>query len=158
MLHNLPHILILIDLISAEPVLSYISIMHSFKICILFRCIKQTKILEKINSITNLFKNLVKTLALPLRAMHMYTHTELCIYYLEIHRHPENFRPSEISLIPIRWAEMKKVNSRECWQECRAFGTLVNPLQYSCLENPMDRGAWRATVLGVAKSQTGLSD
>ena len=28
------------------------------------------------------------------------------------------------------------------------------PLQYSCLENPMDRGAWRATVHGVAKSQT----
>ena len=33
-----------------------------------------------------------------------------------------------------------------------------NPLQYSCLENPMDRGAWWATVHGVAKSQTGLSD
>ena len=29
-----------------------------------------------------------------------------------------------------------------------------NPLQYSCLENPMDRGAWRATVQGVTKSQT----
>ena len=29
-----------------------------------------------------------------------------------------------------------------------------NPLQYSCLENPMDRGAWRATVLAVAKSWT----
>ena len=29
-----------------------------------------------------------------------------------------------------------------------------NPLQYSSLGNPMDRGAWRATVLGVAKSQT----
>ena len=29
-----------------------------------------------------------------------------------------------------------------------------NPLQYSCLENPMDRGAWWATVHGVAKSQT----
>ena len=29
-----------------------------------------------------------------------------------------------------------------------------NPLQYSCLENPMDRGPWRATVHGVAKSQT----
>ena len=27
-----------------------------------------------------------------------------------------------------------------------------NPLQYSCLENPMDRGAWRATVHSVAKS------
>ena len=29
-----------------------------------------------------------------------------------------------------------------------------NPLQYSCLENPIDRGAWRTTVHGVAKSQT----
>ena len=33
-----------------------------------------------------------------------------------------------------------------------------NTLQYSCLENPMDRGAWRAAVHGVAKSQTQLSD
>ena len=32
------------------------------------------------------------------------------------------------------------------------------PLQYSCLENPMDRGAWWAAVHGVAKSQTRLSD
>ena len=29
-----------------------------------------------------------------------------------------------------------------------------NPLQYSCLENPMDRGAWQAAVHGEAKSQT----
>ena len=29
-----------------------------------------------------------------------------------------------------------------------------NPLQYSCLENPMDRGAWQATVCGVAKNWT----
>ena len=28
-----------------------------------------------------------------------------------------------------------------------------NPLQYSCLGNPMDRGAWRATVHGVTKNQ-----
>ena len=33
-----------------------------------------------------------------------------------------------------------------------------NPLQYSCLQNPMDRGAWWATVHGVTKSQTRLSD
>ena len=33
-----------------------------------------------------------------------------------------------------------------------------NPLHYSCFRNPMNRGAWRATVLGVAKSQTQLSD
>ena len=32
-----------------------------------------------------------------------------------------------------------------------------NPLQYSCLENPMNRGAWRAAVHGVAKSQRQLS-
>ena len=32
------------------------------------------------------------------------------------------------------------------------------PLQYSCLENPMDGGAWKAAVHGVAKSQTWLSD
>ena len=31
------------------------------------------------------------------------------------------------------------------------------PLQYSCLENPMERGAWRAAVHGVAKSWTQLS-
>ena len=33
-----------------------------------------------------------------------------------------------------------------------------NQLQYSCLENPMDGGAWLATVHGVAKSRTRLSD
>ena len=33
-----------------------------------------------------------------------------------------------------------------------------NPLQYSCLENPMDGGAWRATVHGVTKSRTRLND
>ena len=33
-----------------------------------------------------------------------------------------------------------------------------NPLQYSCLGNPMDRGAWGAAVQGGAKSGTQLSD
>ena len=37
-------------------------------------------------------------------------------------------------------------------------GGYGNPLQYSCLENPMDSGDWRATVHGVTKSQTQLSD
>ena len=32
-----------------------------------------------------------------------------------------------------------------------------NPLQYSCLENPMDSGAWQAVVHGITKSQTRLS-
>ena len=33
-----------------------------------------------------------------------------------------------------------------------------NPLQCSCLENPMDRGAWKAAVHGVAEGRTQLSD
>ena len=35
---------------------------------------------------------------------------------------------------------------------------MAPPLQYSCLENPMDRGAWLAAVHGVAKSRTRLND
>ena len=33
-----------------------------------------------------------------------------------------------------------------------------NPLPYSCMENPMDRGAWQATVHGVAKNRTQLNN
>ena len=35
---------------------------------------------------------------------------------------------------------------------------LEKDIQFSCLENPMDRGAWQATVHGVAKSRTRLSN
>ena len=34
----------------------------------------------------------------------------------------------------------------------------ITVLQYSCLENPMDGGAWKAALYGVAKSRTQLSD
>ena len=37
-------------------------------------------------------------------------------------------------------------------------GEHANPLQYSCLENPMDTGAWRATVHGVKESRAQLSN
>ena len=37
-------------------------------------------------------------------------------------------------------------------------GRYGNPLQYSCLENPMNREAWQATVHGVTESWTGLSE
>ena len=46
---------------------------------------------------------------------------------------------------------------RETWVQAPGGGH-GNPLQCSCLENPMDRGAWRATVHGAVKSQTRLSD
>ena len=37
-------------------------------------------------------------------------------------------------------------------------GAHGNPLQYSCPENPMDRGAWRAIVYGISNSLIGLSN
>ena len=43
------------------------------------------------------------------------------------------------------------------WQHMVGKGN-GNPLQYSCLENPMDGGAWRAVACGVAKSRTRPSD
>ena len=43
------------------------------------------------------------------------------------------------------------------WEDFPGEGN-GNPLQYSCLENPMDRGAWWATVHRVTKSWTRLSD
>ena len=55
---------------------------------------------------------------------------------------------------------IKSSNFNKSLQTCQAFigegdGT---PLQYSCLENPMDGGAWWAAVHGVEKSRTRLSD
>ena len=43
-------------------------------------------------------------------------------------------------------------------QVCLSLGAHGTPLQYSCLENPMDGGAWWAVVHGVAASRTRLSD
>ena len=54
----------------------------------------------------------------------------------------------------------KKDNVKECSHYCTIalISHASTPLQYSCLENPMDRGGWEAVVHGVAKSRTWLSD
>ena len=66
-----------------------------------------------------------------------------------------------------RWLSGKQsaCQGRRCQDACSIpgwgrspGGGNGNPLQYSCLENSIDRGAWWVTVLGVAKSQTQLSD
>ena len=44
------------------------------------------------------------------------------------------------------------------WEDSLEKGMNGTPLQYSCLENSMDRGAWWATVHGVTKSWTKLID
>ena len=63
-----------------------------------------------------------------------------------------------------RWVQKVKIFSIVHFpRDCRSLGQEDpgggngNPLQHSCLENPMDRGIWQATVHGVAKSLTRLS-
>ena len=53
-------------------------------------------------------------------------------------------------------ADIRDVGSIPGWGRSPGGGH-SNPLQYSCLENAMDRGAWWVTVRGVAKGQTHLS-
>jgi len=52
---------------------------------------------------------------------------------------------------------MGTIKERNCMDLTEAEGN-GTPLQYSCLENPMNWGAWKAAVHGVAKSRTRLSD
>ena len=61
--------------------------------------------------------------------------------------------PTELSGKPQNAKYALIISPREDFGE--GSGT---PLQYSCLENPMDGGTWSAAVHEVAKSQTGLSD
>ena len=60
----------------------------------------------------------------------------------------------------VEWRLLGKMNNiyLYCSPSPRAWDGNGTPLQYSCLENPMDRGAWWAAVHGVARSQTRLSD
>ena len=58
------------------------------------------------------------------------------------------------------WWGIKNLRSIMSWKQYRGFGLEDDgtPLQYSCLETPMDGGAWWAAVHGVDKGQTRLSD
>ena len=73
-----------------------------------------------------------------------------------------------VNTLGMEWDTGCHSNSTVPWKKMRVWSNLRpprkptgegngNPLQYFCLENPMDRGAWRATAHGVAKSQTCLS-
>ena len=55
--------------------------------------------------------------------------------------------------LPANAGDIRDAGSIPGSERCPGEGN-GNPLQYSCLENPMDRGAWQATVHEVAKSQT----
>ena len=69
-----------------------------------------------------------------------------CVFLLsETHTSRENF------------AGRCHVQAHAQWHHARGEGN-GTPLQFSCLANPMDGGAWKAAVHGVAKSRTRLSD
>ena len=67
--------------------------------------------------------------------------------------------PSQVALVvmnpPANAGGLRDVGSISGLERSPGGGS-GNPLQYSCLENSMNRGAWRATVHGVTKSQTRL--
>ena len=71
------------------------------------------------------------------------------------------YAASQVALVvknpPANAGDMRRVVSISGVGRSSGIGN-GNPLQCACLENPMDRGAWQATVHGVAKSQTWLSD
>ena len=54
--------------------------------------------------------------------------------------------------------ETKERQVQSLGQEDPLEKEMENPLQYSCLGNPMDRGAWQATVHEVTKSRIQLND
>ena len=61
----------------------------------------------------------------------------------------------ELNLEPITQCEVSQKEKNKYHILGKGSG---NPLQYSCLENPMDGGAWKATVHGVTEGRTQLSD
>ena len=64
-----------------------------------------------------------------------------------------------ITMLESRRASWKKGRSKKTdLKDREELSKQRTPLQYSCLENPMDGGAWWAAVHGVAKSQIQLSD
>ena len=62
---------------------------------------------------------------------------------------------SAVKNLPANAGDRRDMGSIPGWGRSPGVGN-DNPLQYSCLENFMDRGAWWATVQGVAKSWTQL--
>ena len=74
----------------------------------------------------------------------------ICQQIWTTQQRPQNWKRSVFIPIP------KKGNAKECsnYHAIARISHASDPLQYSCLENPMDRGAWWATVHRVAKSWT----
>ena len=71
-----------------------------------------------------------------------------------IEKNPAERKMTKYMKNPPEMQEPQETQVRSLGREDSPGGGHGNPLQYSCLENPMDRGAWWATVHGVSKNQT----
>ena len=88
----------------------------------------------------------------------MITITRLTIIITPIYYHSSNIRRTShvvllIKKLPANAGDIRDTGSIPGFGRSPGEGH-GNPLQYSCLENPQDRGAWWATVHGVEKSWT----
>ena len=72
------------------------------------------------------------------------------------HQHARGFPESTSGKEPACQCRRRKRHGFDLWSGRSLGGEHGNPLQYSYLENPMDRGTWRATVHRITKSQTWL--
>ena len=95
------------------------------------------------------------------------TNQDLCAIGLFIYREPVLKWASLVAQMVKNLPAMQETRVRfhlstyHCLQDILRFDSYISsgtPLQCSCLEDPMDRGAWWAAVQGVAKSRTRLSD
>ena len=103
---------------------------------------------------------------LPTHCLHWWFTWVVTVKQLVLSRELKSTSPQETSGLP-QWLSGKEpaCNAADAGEVTSAPGSgrspggrNGNPLQDHCLENPADRGAWRATVHGVAKSRTWLSD
>ena len=76
----------------------------------------------------------------------------------EFQNPPQIPRASPVAQMVTNLPALQETQVRSLGGEDPLEKGMASPLQYSCLENPMDRGAWQATASGVTKSRTRLSD
>ena len=93
------------------------------------------------------------SLLLSLTYLHTHTHTHTNTHS----HHLKTINLSNFKNLPANAGDARDRGSVPASGISPAWGN-GNPLQHSCLGNPMDRGTWRATIHGFAKSQTQLSD
>ena len=88
----------------------------------------------------------------------MHVTYNICIFLCYVHTHTHTGFPggTVVKNLPANAGDSRDAGSTSGLGRSPGAGN-GNPLQYSCLENFMDRGVWQATVHGVAKSQTQLS-